>query len=96
MEGIISSVRGKKTTFIIVGVVSVLAIAVGAYFLVVSKPNPQAPGQESQTASPDVPETLDVVAKIQELNNPVGDNLPGLNPVEKTNPFKDVYKNPFE
>jgi len=28
-------------------------------------------------------------------SNPLGGKVPELNPLDKTNPFKDVYKNPF-
>ena len=28
-------------------------------------------------------------------DNPLENKVPDLNPVEKTNPFKDSYKNPF-
>lgn len=30
------------------------------------------------------------------LTNPLGEKAPDLNPVEKANPFKDIYKNPFK
>ena len=92
MTEVVSSAQNKKTIFIIATVVSVLVIAASVYFLVTNKVREQG----VQVAPPVVPETLDVVSKIDELTNPVGDKLPDLNPVEKINPFKDVYKNPFE
>ena len=79
----------KKSIVIIAAVVLILVIVAGVYFLVINKP-------KTQVVPPVVPETLDVVSKIDELTNPVGDKLPDLNPVEKINPFKNVYKNPFE
>ena len=73
-------------------VVLILVITAGVYFLVINKSETEVGEQGSLI----VPETLDVVSKIEELTNPVGNKLPDLNPVEKINPFKNVYKNPFE
>lgn len=87
--------QNKKTSFIIISAVLILIIAFIVYFLLISKPKTQAPEQGSQAVSPVIPETLDVTSKIEKLTNPVGDKLPDLNPVDKVNPFKDVYKNPF-
>ena len=94
MDEVVASAQNKKIIFIISGIVSILVIGVLVYFLVINKP--KAPEQTHQVVVPVVPETLDVTAKIEELVNPLGDKLPDLNPVEKTNPFKDVYINPFK
>jgi len=40
--------------------------------------------------------TAGVLPAITPIANPVGGKLPELNPVQKANPFKDIYKNPFE
>ena len=94
MEGIASSPQNKKNISIIAGVISIIVIAALAYFLVINKP--KAPEPQPQVVAPVVPETVDVTSKIKDLTNPVGEKLPDLNPVEQTNPFKNVYKNPFE
>ncbi|HEY4499774.1 MAG TPA: hypothetical protein VJH70_01385 [Candidatus Paceibacterota bacterium] len=39
----------------------------------------------------ETPALTDVVTPT----NPLGDKVPEVNPVDKTNPFKDTYKNPF-
>ncbi len=45
---------------------------------------------------PFLSKTPDIGAKIyQQTQNPVS-NLPETNPFSKVNPFKGVYKNPFE
>lgn len=33
---------------------------------------------------------------FKEIQNPSGDKIPETNPFAKLNPFKGVYKNPFE
>ena len=82
----------KLISVILEAVVFILIIAAGIYFLVINKPKTEV----GEQVSPVVPETLDVVSKIDELTNPVGDKLPDLNPVDKTNPFKNIYENPFK
>lgn len=32
----------------------------------------------------------------QETQNPIEDEIPNVNPTANTNPFSDIYKNPFE
>ncbi len=96
MDEVVSSAQNKKTIFIIASVVLALVITALVYFLVISKPKTEVPEQGSLVTPPVVPETLDVTSKINELTNPVGEKLPDLNPVEKTNPFKNVYENPFK
>lgn len=39
--------------------------------------------------------TQGTLPEINPLSNPL-DKLPEINPVEKSNPFKDIYKNPFK
>lgn len=69
-------------------VVVLLAVAI-FYFL-------KTPKKEIQNQDWQAPASVDFNSKIEELANPVGDKLPDLNPVGKTNPFKNLYKNPFE
>ena len=78
---------------VLIAVIVLLILTVG-YFLLFQKKNGQAPAPQKD-ASAIVPETPDVGSKIGELSNPLGDKLSDLNPVEKTNPFKDVKTNPF-
>lgn len=39
--------------------------------------------------------TQGTLPEINPLSNPL-DKIPEINPVEKANPFKDIYKNPFK
>ncbi|MEK7086857.1 MAG: hypothetical protein AAB935_01215 [Patescibacteria group bacterium] len=44
-----------------------------------------------------MPTTEDLVEKLSPVTDPLGGGeVPDVNPVEKANPFKDIYKNPFE
>lgn len=71
---------------------AVLAIAVlGAviwYFWLVKKP----PAEIKNTD-----DAINALSKseITVESNPVENKIPELNPVKKTNPFKDAYQNPF-
>ena len=77
--------QNKKTYLIIGAAVLLILIAIVAVLLSLRKPaaEPQEtlPSQEQGEES-----TYGTLPEIKP---------PELNPVEKTNPFKDVYKNPF-
>lgn len=85
--------RGKNQIVIIIAIVLVILIA--GYFTI-SKKKTEPASQTSQNTSAIVPETPNLGSEIGELSNPLGEKLSDLNPVEKTNPFTNVYKNPFE
>jgi len=38
---------------------------------------------------------IDATIKVPSAD-PLGETVPNVNPVEKTNPFTNIYKNPFE
>ena len=82
-----------KITWIIVGVLVLALLAGGLYWFKFKKSEqPLTPAEKAIEAAATAAPTPEVVTP----SNPLGDKLPELNPVKKTNPFKDVYKNPFE
>ncbi len=87
----------KKSTLAIILAVIVVVLATAAYLFLkpqfVKKPQSQI---LEQSGEPTAPTTEDIIEKLDAVTNPVGGNVPELNPIEKTNPFKGVYKNPFQ
>lgn len=73
-------------------VIAILALAIGGFLIwkygLNKKATPVRSVEEAATAG--------VLPEITPIANPVGGKLPELNPVQKANPFKDIYKNPFE
>jgi len=91
----------KKNILIISGIaIATLAIAGFLYWKKSQVETEPAPTQ-SETAAKSVEETtraLEAITetpKVDAVLNPLEDQIPELNPVEKTNPF-NVYQNPFE
>lgn len=72
-------------------VLIILAVLAAGYFYWkgVQKPaeEPPAAPKASQPA---------VSGTLPSINTQTEINIPEINPVDKVNPFKDVYKNPFE
>lgn len=79
----------KKLSLIIV-VFIVLVLVASAYFYL--KENKTKQNKEQESVS-NVPGAL---SDFGSVSNPTGGKLLEINPIEKTNPFKNVYKNPFE
>lgn len=91
----------KTAIIILVIMVAVAAAGYGAwrFFGVKSQPTTQeektqAPSsqgaaQEAATSS------YGTLPEIESVTNPL-ENSPDLNPVERANPFKDIYTNPFK
>ena len=72
-------------------VIAILALAIGGFLIWKYGFRKATPARSVEEAA-----TAGVLPNINPIANPVGDKLPELNPVEKANPFKDIYKNPFE
>ncbi len=73
-------------------VIAILALAIGGFLIWKYGLNKKAaPARSVEEAA-----IAGVLPEITPIANPVGGKLPELNPVEKANPFKDIYKNPFE
>ena len=72
-------------------IVVIVAAAIAGYFYWKSAPKEAlpAPAKASQPA---------VSGTLPELNTETNvlKDVPEINPVDKANPFKDVYKNPFQ
>ena len=79
----------KKLPLIII-ILIILVLVTSAYFY--TQKNKSKQNQERE----DVSNIPGVLPDFGSVSNPVGDKLPEINPIEKTNPFKNVYKNPFE
>ncbi len=68
----------------------VLLVLAGGVFFLISKGIVKNPLQKS---SPNSSLGSQIFEKTQ---NPIQDKIPETNPFSKVNPFKGVYKNPFE
>ena len=76
-----------KTGIIIVLVL--ILVGIGAYFLISS-------GKVSNPLTKKTQKTSLGEQIYNKVKNPLEDKLPETNPFAKVNPFKGVYKNPFE
>ncbi|MBI2196918.1 hypothetical protein HYU45_04910 [Candidatus Daviesbacteria bacterium] len=65
----------------------ILILGGGAYVFLNSG---KIPGIGKKSQAPSLGE------QIYNQQNPLGDKLPETNPFAKVNPFKGVYKNPFQ
>lgn len=87
---VVQKMPEEKGNYFVIGAVVIVALLVGAYFLLVD-------GQPEEQV-PDLPDiqTVDIAAEVSETSlNPAGE-IPEANPFgASTNPF-DSYKNPFE
>ncbi|MDP3762536.1 MAG: hypothetical protein Q8Q97_00495 [bacterium] len=76
-----------KTKLVLAGVV-LIAIAAGTWYWLTGKPEPIKTPE-------DVVEAV-TTPTLEVPSNPVQNKIPELNPIDRANPFKDTYKNPFE
>lgn len=79
----------NNTIKIIVGVV-VLALLAAVLWYYYSQPKIEPVKTAEDALEAISAPTLDV------QSNPVEGKVPELNPIDRANPFKDTYKNPFE
>lgn len=79
----------SKNLTIVAVILVILLIIGGVYYWKKSQETPTT-GEAIQSLT-ETPALSDIVAPA----NPLGDKVPDVNPVDKTNPFKDTYKNPF-
>ncbi|MBI3046292.1 MAG: hypothetical protein HYY86_01985 [Candidatus Harrisonbacteria bacterium] len=77
-----------RNIWIIIGL-TVLALTIAGLFYWWNRPAPVKTTEEAIEVLSESPAT-EVIP-----TNPLENKVPDLNPVEKTNPFKDSYKNPF-
>lgn len=85
----------NKTLLIIIAAAVVLGLVVGGYFYwqSISKTPEEKAAEALQKSIEAV--TGAVLPEITTETNPL-EKSPDINPVSKTNPFKGLYKNPFE
>ena len=94
--------RMKKLSWIFFALLLIVLALAGVLWSQQSSPAPEASNEtalteeETEAAEELIDEILDPVAlpDIEPTESAV-ENVPELNPVEKTNPFNDGYKNPF-
>lgn len=88
---------GKKNLITILVAVVFLGLLILGYFYY-QKPKPPVETPEEKKAAESSQKALESATKatLPEIKplNPL-EKLPDINPVGKTNPFKDLYKNPF-
>ena len=83
---------GGLNKAIILGIVALIVIGgIGAWWYKSQKKVEPAPIKTSE----DVVEAV-TVPELEVGSNPVRNKVPEVNPVDRANPFKDAYKNPFE
>ena len=74
---------------LLIGFLAVVALAAAGIIYWRNQPEPIRTTEEAIEVLTESP-VSNVVPE-----NPLENKVPDLNPVEKTNPFKDSYKNPF-
>jgi len=72
-------------------VIIIVAAAIAGYFYWKSNPKEEKLPEPAKASDPAVSGTLPSLPETNVLQD-----VPEINPVDKANPFKDVYKNPFE
>ena len=91
MENI--SPSGSNSKIIVTAVILIVVIAaVAAWWYLGQK---EEPAPEPIKTSEDVAEAV-TVPELEVGSNPVENKVPEVNPVDRANPFKDAYQNPFE
>ena len=75
-------------TGIVVGILLIIVIGVVYFFVSSGKiPNPLSKKSEDPSLGEQI---------YTQTKNPLEDKIPQTNPFTKVNPFKGVYKNPFQ
>lgn len=87
-----------KWLYIIILIIAAAVIA-GGYFYWKSAPKPaDEPILEEEIQTPPKAENPAASGTLPSMNTDTNvlKDIPEINPVSKINPFKDIYKNPFE
>ncbi|OGF64583.1 hypothetical protein A2661_01305 [Candidatus Giovannonibacteria bacterium RIFCSPHIGHO2_01_FULL_45_24] len=82
-------IQDIKTKLILAGI-ALIAIAAGAWYWYWF-----AGKSEPIKTAEDVVEAV-TTPNLEVPSNPIQNKVPELNPIDRANPFKDAYKNPFE
>ena len=87
---------GLNKALILGIVVLVIVGGTGAWWYLSQKAEViEEPAPEPIKTSEDVAEAV-TAPEIEVGSNPVENKVPEVNPVDRANPFKDAYQNPFE
>lgn len=78
----------KKRTLLIIIIAAVVVAVFGLWWVLSRKERGILPFGT-------IPKMGPVLNPVEPVTNPL-EKVPDLNPVDKANPFKDLYKNPFE
>lgn len=94
MDNVNPSRSNNRVVF--AAIVLAVAATVGAAWWYFGQPKKEpAPEPEPIKTSEDVAEAV-TAPEIEVGSNPVENKVPEVNPVDRANPFKDAYQNPFE
>ena len=93
MENISPSGSNSKIVVAVVILIVVIAAA-GAVWWYLGR-SKEEPAPEPIKTAEDVAEAV-TTPEIEVGSNPVENKVPEVNPVDRANPFKDAYQNPFE
>lgn len=77
------------------GVVVVIVLGLAIWYWSANRQTTSQPEPKPITTADDAIEAATNV-DVKVPSNPVENKVPELNPVDRANPFKESYKNPFE
>jgi len=84
------SQTSQKGNIALIPLIIIILVVAGVVFFLISKGIIKNPLQKS-------PPNSSLGSQIfEKTQNPLEDKIPQTNPFSKINPFKGVYKNPFE
>lgn len=75
--------------------VVVVILAAVAYWFTALRPAQKATEQVEE-ATQAIEQVVESTPAVAPETNPAASAIPAVNPLEKTNPFKSEYENPFE
>ena len=84
--------KSKKSILILIVIVAIIGLGIGGYFYWKSK---QKAAQSAGEVAQKITESASQGVLPSVSTNPL-ENKPDVNPVDKTNPFKNIKTNPFE
>lgn len=85
----------SRTIFAIIALAVLIIAGAAWWYSGLSKEESIIVVPEPIKTSEDVTEAV-TVPEIEVGSNPVQNKVPEVNPVDRANPFKDAYQNPFE
>lgn len=83
--------QSSNTTKIAIGVAILIILGLAVWYYYPAKKEEPKPIKTAE----DVVEAVTQPA-LEVPSNPVSGKVPEVNPVDRANPFKDTYRNPFE